>query len=430
MDAYEARLAYEIDVIKRMKLSGLLPDRLGLHPLRPGAGYPGRSRSWLGGGQPGGLLPRGSPTSIPLEFGLIFERFLNPERVSLPDIDIDFCERRRGEVIEYVTRKYGRENVAQIITFGTMKARAVVRDVGPHDGASPTPTWTGSPSRSRPALDMTLDKALDENPTLKDMLARRTRRVKELVDVAKRLEGVTRHASVHAAGVVIAPRAHHRVRAPLQEPEGRDHDPVGHEGGRAGRPAEDGLPRPEHVDAARTTRSTRSGPPTGRTDRTSRRSRSTTRGRISCSARGRRSGIFQFESSGMRETRCGRPSPQRFEDLIALNALYRPGPLRGGVVDDFIKRRHGKVDDLLRAAGSSSRSCRTPMASSRIRSRSCGSPAISAGFSDGRGRSCSARRWGRRTPRSWRRSASASCHRSAVEREDRRRATAKQDLGL
>ena len=109
---------------------GLFPDRLGLHPLRARAGHSGRARAaarrpaaW----SPGALRI----TDVdPLHFDLLFERFLNPERVSLPDIDVDFCERRRGEVIEYVTRKYGRENVSQIITFGTMKAKAVVRDVG------------------------------------------------------------------------------------------------------------------------------------------------------------------------------------------------------------------------------------------------------------------------------------------------------------
>ena len=141
----------------------------------------------------------------PIEYDLIFERFLNPERVSLPDIDIDFCERRRGEVIDYVTRKYGRENVAQIITFGTMKARAVVRDVGARHGHSRTPTPTRSPRRCRPALDMTLEKALEQNPALKEM-EQKDERVSELLAVARRLEGMTRHASVHAAGVVIAPR--------------------------------------------------------------------------------------------------------------------------------------------------------------------------------------------------------------------------------
>ena len=140
----------------------------------------------------------------PIEYDLIFERFLNPERVSLPDIDIDFCERRRGEVIDYVTRKYGRENVAQIITFGTMKARAVVRDVG-RVMDMPYADVDRIAKAIPPALDMTLDKALAESPVLKEM-EQKDERVKELLDIARRLEGMTRHASVHAAGVVIAPR--------------------------------------------------------------------------------------------------------------------------------------------------------------------------------------------------------------------------------
>ena len=125
--------------------------------------------------------------------------------MSLPDIDIDFCERRRGEVIEYVTRKYGRENVAQIITFGTMKAKAVVRDVG-RVLEMPFADVDKVAKQIPAALDMTLDKALEENPILRDM-EKNDPKVKELLSVARRLEGMTRHASVHAAGVVIAPSA-------------------------------------------------------------------------------------------------------------------------------------------------------------------------------------------------------------------------------
>jgi DNA polymerase-3 subunit alpha len=141
----------------------------------------------------------------PIDFDLLFERFLNPERVSLPDIDIDFCERRRGEVIDYVTRKYGRENVAQIITFGTMKAKAVVRDVG-RVLEMPFADVDKVAKQIPPTLDMTLDKALEESQALRD-LEQNDPKVKELLSVARRLEGMTRHASVHAAGVVIAPQA-------------------------------------------------------------------------------------------------------------------------------------------------------------------------------------------------------------------------------
>jgi DNA polymerase-3 subunit alpha len=200
---YEARLDYEIAMIRRMKYAGyflIVWDFIRYARERSIPVGPGR------GSAAGSLVAYCLRiTDVdPIEFDLIFERFLNPERVSLPDIDIDFCERRRGEVIEYVTRKYGRENVAQIITFGTMKAKAVVRDVGrvldvPYAEADKVAKLIP------PALDMTLEKALVESPPLKE-LETRDPKVKELLDVARRLEGMTRHASVHAAGVVIAPR--------------------------------------------------------------------------------------------------------------------------------------------------------------------------------------------------------------------------------
>ena len=168
--------------------------------------------------------------------------------MSLPDIDIDFCERRRGEVIDYVTQKYGRENVAQIITFGTMKARAVVRDVG-RSLDIPFADVDRVAKLIPPTLDMTLEKALEEVPALKEA-NEQDPRVKELLAVARRLEG-------HDAPRVGARRrgrhcaeADHRVRAALQGEERRNHDPVGDEGDRAHRPPQDGLPRPQHADAA------------------------------------------------------------------------------------------------------------------------------------------------------------------------------------
>ena len=260
--------------------------------------------------------------------------------MSLPDIDIDFCERRRGEVIDYVTRKYGRENVAQIITFGTMKARAVVRDVArvmdiPYADADKVAKAVP------PALDMTLDKALEESPALKEM-QQKDERVRELLAVAQRLEGMTRHASVHAAGVVIAPQPADRVRAALQEPEGRNRHAVGDEGGRARRPPEDGLPRPEHADADRR-RARRDQADRRRSRSTSTRSRSTIAKTYELFSDGQTYGVFQFESSGMRDL-LRKAKPERLDDLIALNALYRPGPLKSGMVDDFIARKQGKTE--------------------------------------------------------------------------------------
>src|SRR6266508_1007085 len=204
IDEYERRLSYELEMIKKMEYPGYFLIVWDFIRYAREQGIPvGPGRGSAAGSLVAYCL---RITDVdPIDFDLIFERFLNPERVSLPDIDIDFCERRRGEVIEYVTRKYGRENVAQIITFGTMKARAVVRDVG-RVLEMPFADVDKVAKQIPPTLDMTLDKALDESPVLKEM-EQTDPKVKELLSVARRLEGMTRHASVHAAGVVIAPRA-------------------------------------------------------------------------------------------------------------------------------------------------------------------------------------------------------------------------------
>ena len=336
--AYEARLAYEIDVIKRMRYPGyflIVWDFIRYARDRGVPVGPGR------GSAAGSLVAYCLQiTDVdPLEFDLIFERFLNPERVSLPDIDIDFCERRRGEVIEYVTRKYGRENVAQIITFGTMKARAVVRDVGRTLGMSYADV--DRVAKQIPAtIDITLDRAMEESPTLKEMW-QRDERVRELINVSKRLEGVTRHASVHAAGVVIAPRPITEF-APLYKSQKneittqwamKDIERVGllkmdFLGLSTLTLLHDAV---EHIRATTGTQVDLAQIPLDDVKT------------YQLFSEGQTLGIFQFESSGMRET-LRKAKPQRFDDLIALNALYRPGPLRGGVIDDFIARKHGKVD--------------------------------------------------------------------------------------
>ena len=271
--------------------------------------------------------------------------------MSLPDIDIDFCERRRGEVIDYVTRKYGRENVAQIITFGTMKAKAVVRDVG-RVLDMPFADVDKVAKLIPPALDMTLEKALEESPGLKELQGKDPR-VKELVDIGRRLEGMTRHASVHAAGVVIAPRPITEF-APLYK--GKQDEITTQwamkEIERVGLLKMDflGLSTLTLLDDAlgeirRTEGLTIDldalplNAEDARDDAESARVRRT----YQLFSEGRTAGVFQFESSGMRET-LRKAKPQRFDDLIALNALYRPGPLRAGVVDDYIARKHGRVE--------------------------------------------------------------------------------------
>src|SRR3954464_8893680 len=338
IDEYERRLSYEIDMIKKMKYPGYFCITWDFIRYAREQGIPvGPGRGSAAGSFVAYCL---RITDVdPMEYDLIFERFLNPERVSLPDIDIDFCERRRGEVIDYVTRKYGREQVAQIITFGTMKARAVVRDVArvmdiPYADADKVA------KAIPPALDMTLEKALAENPVLKDM-EQKDDRIKELLAVARRLEGMTRHASVHAAGVVIAPRPLTEF-VPLYKSQ-KDEIVTQwamKEVERVGLLKMDFLglstltliddclreiKRTEGVDLdidaiplndART---------------------------YKLFSDGQTYGVFQFESSVMREL-LRKAKPERLDDLIALNALYRPGPLKSGMVDDFISRKQGKTE--------------------------------------------------------------------------------------
>ncbi|HVH27332.1 MAG TPA: DNA polymerase III subunit alpha [Vicinamibacterales bacterium] len=338
IDEYERRLSYEIEMIKQMKYPGYFLIVWDFIRYAREQGIPvGPGRGSAAGSLVAYCL---RITDIdPLHFDLIFERFLNPERVSLPDIDMDFCERRRGEVIEYVTRKYGRENVAQIITFGTMKAKAVIRDVG-RVLEMPFADVDKVAKQIPAALDMTLDKALEENPALREM-EQTDPRVKELLAVARRLEGMTRHASVHAAGVVIAPR-------PITE-----YAPV-YKGARDEITTQWSMKEIERIgllkmDFLGLSTLTLIDDAVVEIERTT--GEKLDIGSIPLDdpktyqifQDGQAYGIFQFESSGMRDI-LRKAKPQRLDDLIALNALYRPGPLRSGMVDDFIARKHGKTE--------------------------------------------------------------------------------------
>jgi DNA polymerase-3 subunit alpha len=338
IDEYEARLAYEIEMIKKMKYPGYFLIVWDFIRYAREQGIPvGPGR----GSAAGSLVAYCMRiTDVdPIDFDLIFERFLNPERVSLPDIDIDFCERRRGEVIEYVTRKYGRENVAQIITFGTMKAKAVVRDVG-RVLEMPFGDVDKVAKQIPAALDMTLEKALEESEPLRQM-EQNDPKVKELLAVARRLEGMTRHASVHAAGVVIAPNAITEY-APLYK--GARDEIVTQwsmkEIERIGLLKMDflGLSTLTLIfdcvaEIKRTTGETLDIDNVPLDDART----------YQIFQEGAAYGIFQFESSGMRDI-LRKAKPQRLDDLIALNALYRPGPLRSGMVDDFIARKQGRTE--------------------------------------------------------------------------------------
>ena len=338
IEEYERRLDYEIEMIKTMGYPGyfLIVWDFIRHAREQGIPVgPGR------GSSAGSLVAYSMRiTDVdPIDFDLIFERFLNPERISLPDIDVDFCERRRGEVIDYVTRKYGRENVAQIITFGTMKAKAVVRDVG-RVLEMPYADVDRIAKQIPSALDMTLEKALAENPMLKEMEARDPK-VKEVLSIGKRLEGMSRHASVHAAGVVIAP-------GPIS-----DYAPL-YKGARDEITTQWNMKEVERVGLLKMDFL---GLSTLTLIRDALEEIKRTDGidldidavplddpktyKIFCD--GQTYGIFQFESSGMREL-LRKAKPERFDDLIALNALYRPGPLKSGMVDDFIARKQGKTE--------------------------------------------------------------------------------------
>ena len=338
IDEYERRLAYELEMIKQMKYPGyflIVWDFIRYARERGIPVGPGR------GSAAGSLVAYCMRiTDVdPIDFDLIFERFLNPERVSLPDIDIDFCERRRGEVIEYVTRKYGRENVAQIITFGTMKAKAVVRDVG-RVLEMPFADVDKVAKQIPAALDMTLEKALEESEPLRQM-EQGDPKVKELLSVARRLEGMTRHASVHAAGVVIAPKAITEY-APLYK-GARDEIVTQWSMKEIERV---GLLKMDFLGLSTLTLIFDAIAEIKRTEgidldidtiplddaKT-----------YQLFQEGQTYGIFQFESSGMRDI-LRKSKPQRLDDLIALNALYRPGPLRSGMVDDYIARKQGKTE--------------------------------------------------------------------------------------
>ena len=338
IDEYVRRLDYEIAMIRKMGYSGYFLIVWDFIRYAREEGIPvGPGRGSAAGSLVAWCM---RITDVdPLDFDLIFERFLNPERVSLPDIDVDFCERRRGEVIDYVTRKYGRENVAQIITFGTMKAKAVVRDVG-RALDMPYADVDRIAKQIPPALDMTLDKALAENPILKDMVSKDAK-VKEVIDIGKRLEGMSRHASVHAAGVVIAP-------GPIT-----DYAPL-YKGARDEITTQWNMKEVERIGLLKMDFL---GLSTLTLIRDCLEEIKRTEGidldidavplddpkTYKVFGEGAAFGIFQFESSGMREL-LRKAKPERLDDLIALNALYRPGPLKSGMVDDWVARKQGRTE--------------------------------------------------------------------------------------
>ncbi|MDD5348098.1 MAG: DNA polymerase III subunit alpha [Candidatus Omnitrophica bacterium] len=278
----------------------------------------------------------------PLRYKLLFERFLNPERVSLPDIDIDFCYERRQEVIDYVTRKYGRENVAQIITFGTMQARAVVRDVGRvmgMDYAEVDRIAKLIPPPDPGNTDYGLKDALVNEPELKSLYTNDPR-IKQLMDAALALEGLNRHASVHAAGVVIADRPLDNYLPLFMTQD--DQVTTGYEMGsleKIGLLKVDflGLRTLTVIDqAVKLIKQTRG------IEIDIRAISFDDKKTYQLLSLAQTFGVFQLESSGMRDL-LKKMEPEQFEDLIALLALYRPGPMGSGMLQDFIQRKKGLV---------------------------------------------------------------------------------------
>ncbi len=336
IEEYERRLSNEIEMIKKMRFSSyflIVWDFIHYARAQGVPVGPGR------GSAAGSLVSFALRiTDVdPLQYDLLFERFLNPERISMPDIDIDFCMRRRGQVIDYVRQKYGEKNVAQIITFGTMAAKAVLKDAGRALDMS-----YGEVDRLAKLvpnqLNITLEDALKQSAQLAE-LREKDERVRELVDVALRLEGLARHASTHAAGVVISPRPLTEI-VPLYKTN-REEITTQYDMNALERI---GLLKMDFLglttltvldDAVRLIEENRKE----KIDLTALPlddARS-----YALFSRGETTGIFQFESHGMRDI-LRRYQPGRLEDLTALNALYRPGPIQGGMIDDFIARKHGK----------------------------------------------------------------------------------------
>ena len=273
----------------------------------------------------------------PLRYHLLFERFLNPERVSMPDIDTDFCYVKRNQVLDYVVRRYGQERVSQIITFGTLQARAAVRDVGKALGMSYTSVDEVAKMIPR-ELGITLDKALKSSNDFKRAYESRPE-VKKLVDLARSVEGLPRNAGTHAAGVIIAPRDL-RDYVPLQQ--GSDSGVITQYD--KNKVEELGLLKMDFLglrtltvigDCIRFIRET-----TGETvdiDNIPLHDKET----CDMLCRGETACVFQLESAGITKLVMDL-APESFEDLIPLVALYRPGPLGTGMAEDFIAGRHGQ----------------------------------------------------------------------------------------
>ncbi len=356
---YWDRLEYELDVVSRMGFEGyflIVQDFINWAKSQGIPVGPGR------GSAAGSLLAfaLGITDVDPIRHGLLFERFLNPERVSMPDIDVDFCMENRDRVIEYVKNKYGSENVAQIITYNVMKAKQTLRDTAralgiPYQTADTLAklipqgdvqgTWLSLEEMFLTPIEELLEKYgkhrtdIEENVTKFRRLCEENPELKSLVEIALKLEGLTRHTSLHAAGVVIAPK-------PLEEllPLYYDKDGAIATQFDMAKLEEIGLIKMDFLGLKTLTELHKA--------------RELIRERhgvdidylslplddpavFELLREGNTTGVFQLESSGMKNL-LKRLAPDSFDDIVAVLALYRPGPLKSGLVDSYINRKHGK----------------------------------------------------------------------------------------
>src|SRR3954447_2716283 len=332
---YWDRLEREIDIIKGMGFPGYFLVVWDFIKYAKDHGIPvGPGR----GSGAGSLVAYSMQiTDVdPLDYDLLFERFLNPERISMPDIDIDFCMNRRGEVINYVRQKYGKENVAQIITFGTMAAKSVVRDVGRVLGM-PYGLVDKVAKTIPVGPDVTLPTAAKDSPQLAEFI-KNDKEVAQVIEIGSKLEGLSRHAGMHAAGVVITPEPVTNY-VPLYLTN-RDEIVTQYDmrivekmgllkmdflGLRTLTVIDDAVKSVQHETGERIEIDTipLDDPEVYRLFQ-----------------EGRAKGVFQFESGGMVDL-LRKSKPAKFEDLAALNALYRPGALDAGMVDEYVKRKNG-----------------------------------------------------------------------------------------
>ena len=339
---YQERLERELEVIITMGFPGyflIVADFIHWAreqdiPVGPGRGSgAGSLAAWA----------LGITDLDPIAHELLFERFLNPERVSLPDFDVDFCMDRRDEVIEYVAERYGSDRVSQIVTFGSMAAKAVVRDVGRVLGHPYG--YVDQIAKQIPfAIDMTLEKALAESPELKQRYAGEEE-VRILIDLAKKLEGLVRNAGKHAGGIVIAPRPLTEFM-PLYCERGA---PVTSTQFDMGDVEDMGLVKFDFLGLRTLTIIDWAVKDVNRRLADSDAALDMNTLSLDEAApydlirRMDTTGVFQLESEGVRKL-IKRLEPDKFDELVALLALYRPGPLEAGMVSDFVDRKHGRAE--------------------------------------------------------------------------------------